>query len=111
VERADCDLLLDVNNVYVNARNHGYDARAFIDAVPHERVVQIHLAGHRDMGDVVIDTHGAAICDEVYDLYAYTLSRTGPVSTLLEWDHDVPSLERLLEENGRIRETAAGALR
>ncbi len=109
VERADCGLLLDVNNVYVNARNHGYDARAFIDAVPHERVVQIHLAGHRDLGHVIIDTHGAAICDEVYDLYAHTIARTGPVATLLEWDHDVPPLDRLLEENARIRETAARA--
>jgi uncharacterized protein (UPF0276 family) len=110
LERADCGLLLDVNNVYVNARNHGYDARAFIDAMPAERVIQIHLAGHRDLGHVIIDTHGAAICDEVYDLYAYTLGRTGPVSTLLEWDHDVPPMARMIEENARIRAVAQGAL-
>ncbi|MGM0577392.1 MAG: DUF692 domain-containing protein [Myxococcota bacterium] len=106
VERADCGLLLDVNNVWVNAQNHGYDPRAFIDAMPAERVVQIHMAGHLDRGDVLIDTHGAAPIDEVLDLYAYTLERTGPVSTLLEWDHDVPSLDVLLAENERIRRTA-----
>lgn len=110
VERADCGLLLDVNNVYVNARNHGYDPRAFIDAMPAERLVQIHLAGHRDMGHVIIDTHGAPIIPEVYELYAYTLRRVGAVSTLLEWDHDVPPLARMLEENARIRAAARGAL-
>ncbi len=103
LEGADCGLLLDVNNVYVNAQNHGYDARAFIDALPLERVVQIHMAGHHDDGTVIIDTHGDHIIPEVLDLYAYTLERTGPVSTLLEWDHNIPPLEVLLAENDKVR--------
>lgn len=103
VRRADIGLLLDVNNVYVNATNHGYDPRAFIDAMPLDRVVQIHMAGHWDRGDVIIDTHGDAIIDPVFELYAYTLERTGPVSTLVEWDHDVPPIGRLAEENDKVR--------
>ena len=109
-ERADCGLLLDVNNVYVNAQNHGYDARAFIDAMPHDRVVQIHMAGHHDRGDVIIDTHGAKAVDPVMELYAYTLERTGPVSTLFEWDNEVPSLAVLLAENRRCRATGEQVL-
>ena len=102
-EQADCGLLLDVNNVYVNACNHGYEPRAFIDALPLERVVQIHLAGHERQQDVIIDTHGAAVCDEVWSLYRYTLERTGPVSTLIEWDQDIPSMEAVLDEADRAR--------
>jgi uncharacterized protein (UPF0276 family) len=103
VEQADCGLLLDVNNVYVNAKNHGYDPRAFVDALPLERVVQIHLAGHEVLPDVIIDTHGAQVCDDVWALYRYTLERTGPVSTLIEWDQDIPSLEAVLDEADRAR--------
>ncbi|MEZ4268924.1 MAG: DUF692 domain-containing protein [Myxococcota bacterium] len=103
LEGADCGLLLDVNNVYVNAQNHGYDARAFIDALPLERVVQIHMAGHYNDGTVIIDTHGDHVIQAVLDLYAYTLERTGPVSTLLEWDNDIPPLEVLLAENDKVR--------
>lgn len=103
VEEADCGLLLDVNNVYVNARNHGYDPRAFVDALPLERVVQVHLAGHTRMPDVLIDTHGEAVCDEVWSLYRYVLARTGPVSTLIEWDQDIPSMEAVLDEADRAR--------
>ncbi|WP_342374931.1 DUF692 domain-containing protein [Myxococcus stipitatus] len=98
VEEADCGLLLDVNNVYVNARNHGYDARAFVDALPLERVVQIHLAGHTTYPDVIIDTHGDRVCDDVWSLYRYVLERTGPVSTLIEWDQDIPSMAAVLDE-------------
>lgn len=97
-EQADCGLLLDVNNVYVNAQNHGYDPRAFMDALPLERVVQIHLAGHERLPDVIIDTHGAPVCDDVWSLYRYVLERTGPVSTLIEWDQAIPSLEAVLDE-------------
>jgi len=98
VEQADCGLLLDVNNVFVNARNHGYDPRAFIDALPLERVVQIHLAGHTRYPDVIIDTHVGPIIDDVWSLYRYVLARTGLVSTLIEWDQDIPSLEAVLDE-------------
>lgn len=103
LEEADCGMLLDVNNVYVNARNHGYDPRAFIDALPLHRVVQIHLAGHEVRPDVVIDTHGAAVCDEVWSLFEHTLTRTGPVSTLIEWDQDIPSLEAVLDHADKAR--------
>jgi uncharacterized protein (UPF0276 family) len=97
-EQADCGLLLDVNNVYVNAENHGYDPRAFLDALPLERVVQVHLAGHFRREDVIIDTHGDVVCDAVWDLYRYVLKRTGPVSTLIEWDQDIPSMEAVLDQ-------------
>ena len=123
VTEAGCGLLLDVNNVYVNAHNHDYDARAFIDAMPLDRVVQIHVAGHvsaRDLDpetarlvgdDLLIDTHGAPIADPVFDLLAYTLERTGPVSVLLERDHDIPSYEALRAENDRVRAVGEAALR
>lgn len=111
-ERADCEILLDVNNVYVSAFNHGFDPRAFIDAMPRERVVQLHLAGHRDCGTHLLDTHDAPVCDEVWELYRYTLGRLGRVPTLIEWDGDVPPLETLEDEVARARrirdELAAG---
>jgi uncharacterized protein len=103
VEEADCGLLLDVNNVYVNACNHGYDPRAFVDALPLERVGQIHLAGHEQRPEVLIDTHGAPVRDEVWSLYRHVLERTGPVPTLIEWDQDIPSLEAVLDEADRAR--------
>lgn len=112
VQAADCKLLLDVNNVFVNACNHGYDARAYIDRMPLERVVQIHMAGHDASGPVVIDTHGAPVKDEVLDLYGYTMARLRArgvtnVATLLEWDHDIPSLEHDVAELARVRAVAA----
>jgi uncharacterized protein len=106
VERTGCGLLLDVNNVFVNATNHGYDARRFIDALPLAAVGQLHLAGHSRSGELLIDTHGARVCPEVLELYGYVLARTGPVSTLLEWDNDIPSLDDLLDELERIRARA-----
>jgi len=110
VEEADCGLLLDVNNVWVNSRNHDYDPRAFVDALPLHRVRQLHMAGHTPRGDVIIDSHGAAIIDEVYDLYAYVVERVGPVTTILEWDNDIPPIEVLCAENRRIRAVGERAL-
>lgn len=110
LEAADCGLLLDVNNVWVNSQNHGYDPRAFIEALPLERVVQIHMAGHTRVGDVIIDTHGDHCIDPVLDLYAFTLERTGPVSTLVEWDNQVPPVEVLLAESAKVRAVAERAL-
>jgi uncharacterized protein len=107
--RADCNLLLDVNNVYVNAQNHGYDARAFIAAMPADRVLQYHMAGHVQGDGFLVDTHSMPVRDEVLDLYRYTLETVGPAWTLLEWDHAIPSLDGLLAELTRIRETAATA--
>jgi hypothetical protein len=107
--RAGCGILLDVNNIYVNACNHGFDARVFIDAMPPGLVGEIHLAGFEDTGRMLIDTHGATVCDEVWALYAYALARTGVVPTLVEWDTDIPPLEILLEEARKAGEYLAGA--
>jgi uncharacterized protein len=94
-----CGLLLDLNNVYVTARNLGVDAQAFIAGVPRELVAEIHLAGHARNGNVLIDDHGSAVCDEVWMLYRAALRRLGPVPTLIEWDSNIPSLARLVGES------------
>lgn len=109
VRRADCLLLLDVNNVFVNAENHGYDAREFIAAMPAERVLQYHMAGHVSGDGFLVDTHSAPVRPEVLDLYRFTLETLGPAWTLLEWDHAIPSLDGLLRELDRIREVARQA--
>ena len=101
--RCDARLLLDVNNAYVNARNHGTDARDFLRRIPAERVVQIHVAGHRTHADGFrLDTHGEAVCDDVYDLLAYALARTGPVPVLLERDQGFPPFAELSAEIDRL---------
>jgi uncharacterized protein (UPF0276 family) len=105
-EAADCWILLDVNNVYVSSVNHGYDARAFIDAMPRSRVKQIHLAGHQDHGTHIVDTHDAPIVDPVWDLYAHAVRRLGPVATMIERDDDIPALADLVAELDRARSVA-----
>ena len=89
-EAADCGLLLDVNNVYVSSVNHDFDPEEFIRSVPHERVVQFHLAGHTDRQTHLIDTHDSPVVDPVWDLYRLAHQLTGGVSTLLEWDANIP---------------------
>ena len=107
---ADCDLLLDVNNVYVNAINHRYDARAFIDAMPTARIASLHIAGHYDEApDLKIDTHGAPVKDDVWDLLAHAYARHGLRPTLLERDFNFPPLATLLQEVERIRALQASA--
>jgi uncharacterized protein (UPF0276 family) len=101
IERADCGILLDVNNLYVNARNHGLDPRRFLDRIPAERIGQIHLAGHEDHGDFVIDTHDQPVADPVWDLYESTLERVGAVPTLIEWDAKIPALDVVIAEARR----------
>jgi len=86
VEKADIYMMLDVNNIYVSSRNHGFDPKDYYENIPMERVLQIHLAGHKDHGDYVIDTHDNYVCDEVWDIYAQVYPMTRGVSTLLEWD-------------------------
>ena len=108
--RADCFLLLDVNNVYVSARNHGFNPHDYIDALPGNRVRQIHLAGHQDNGELVIDTHDHPIRDEVYELYAHTLRKLGPIPTMIERDDHIPPLQELLAELEQVRQTAAAAI-
>lgn len=93
MEEADCGMLLDVNNVYVSSYNHGFDPVAYLDAVPPERVVQYHLAGHTNKGTHIIDTHNDYVIEEVWKLYDHSVRRTGNVATLLEWDADIPAFE------------------
>lgn len=107
---ADCDLLLDVNNIYVSAFNHDFDPVAFLDGVPPERVRQIHLAGHDHCGDLIIDTHDAPVIGPVWDLYAEALRRFGAVPTMIERDDSIPPLGTLLRELERARAIAAGVL-
>jgi len=97
-EEADCGLLLDVNNVYVSCRNHGWDAWEYLEQVPYDRVVQIHLAGHTDKGTHCVDTHSKPVIDEVWEYYAAVERKTGGRATLLEWDEDIPSFARTLAE-------------
>ncbi len=109
-ERADCLLLLDVNNIYVSARNHGFDPLDYLAGLPGERIQQIHLAGHSDMGDYVIDTHDAAVCDAVWDLYGRAVAMFGPVATMIERDDDIPPLSAVIAELDRARALAAQVL-
>jgi uncharacterized protein (UPF0276 family) len=112
-QRTGCGLLLDVNNLYVNAVNFGFDAQACLDDLDGDTIGQIHLAGHTPVDGCLIDTHGARVCDAVWALYAATCRRFGPKPTLIEWDTDLPALEVLLDEAARaqaVAEHAAGAL-
>jgi uncharacterized protein (UPF0276 family) len=100
--RAGCGILLDVNNVYVSARNHGFDPRAYLQAMPRDLVGEIHLAGHSVVeepgGTLLVDTHDAPVCDAVWALYASALEQLGPVPTLVEWDQRLPTLAELAAE-------------
>lgn len=99
-EEADCGILLDINNIFVSAFNHGFDARHYIQSVPINRVAQFHLAGHSDYGSYLLDTHDHPIRPEVWDLFDYALTRFGPVSTLIERDDNIPPFPELLAEAG-----------
>lgn len=104
VRRTGCGLLLDINNVYVSARNHGFDALAYLDAFPMEHVGEIHLAGHDSPTDepgLVIDTHDRPVSDPVWALYQHVIARTGPIPTLIEWDQEIPAFQTLRAEATR----------
>lgn len=104
LEESGCDLLLDVNNIYVNAINHSYDPIEFLDALPLDRVRYIHVAGHYDEAkDLKVDTHGAAVIDSVWAILTHAYRRLGPVPTLLERDFNFPPLSELLQEVAYIR--------
>lgn len=107
--RSGCRILLDINNVYVSARNHGFDARAFLDAIPAELVAQVHLAGHTDLGTHLFDTHSRPVCDEVWDLFAVTIARMPGVPVLIEWDADIPEFARLEAEAAKAASVAEAA--
>lgn len=96
--RTGCRLLVDVNNIYVNARNHGIDPLAYLAAIPPAAVAEIHLAGFDESGPIVIDTHGAPVAPEVWALYETAIARFGPVPTLIEWDTDIPEFAVLARE-------------
>jgi uncharacterized protein len=96
--RTGCDLLLDVNNIFVSATNHGFDALAFLDGIPAGSVRQIHLAGHSQGHERLIDTHDSPVCDAVWSLYAQAIHRVGPVATMVERDGNIPPLSELLDE-------------
>lgn len=98
VEKADISMMLDVNNIYVSSRNHGFDSQDYIDNIPMERVIQIHLAGHTDKGKYVLDTHDNYVIDEVWELYGKVYPQTGGVSTLLEWDDNFLPFHETWEE-------------
>jgi uncharacterized protein (UPF0276 family) len=113
--RADCDVLLDVNNIHVSAFNHGFEAPRYIDALldslPSARIRQIHLAGHSHCGTHIIDTHDAPVIDPVWELYAYALKKIGPVPTMIERDDNIPPFAELVAELDVARRVAARALR
>jgi uncharacterized protein (UPF0276 family) len=97
-KRTGCGLLLDVNNVFVSASNHGFDAQAFLRGIPADRVRQMHLAGHSQGKDLLIDTHDGPVVDAVWDLYAQAIARFGPVATMIERDDNIGPLSELLAE-------------
>ena len=107
---ADCDILLDINNIYVSARNHGFSAHDYLQGIPADRVRQFHLAGHTDCGDYLIDTHDHAVVDPVWKLYVEALKRFGPVSTMIERDDNIPAFGELQDELGIARKLAMETL-
>jgi uncharacterized protein (UPF0276 family) len=106
-ERADCLILLDINNIYVSAFNHNFDPLAYLHAIPGERVRQFHLAGHSHEGNLIIDTHDQPVADPVYELYAAAVQYFGQVSTMIERDDHIPPLPVLLDELEQVRGIAA----
>lgn len=97
-KKSDCAILLDINNVYVNSVNHGFDPIAYLKALPAERIGQIHLAGHSHQGEILVDTHDGPVCDEVWDLFRIAVKLFGPVSTMVEWDDKIPEFSTLQTE-------------
>lgn len=101
--RSGCGILLDVNNIYVNACNFDFDPRAYIDAIPADLVGEIHLAGFEKKDGLLIDTHSRKVCDDVWDLYAHAIRRIGACPSLIEWDADIPALDVLLDEASKAQ--------
>ena len=108
-EASGCGLLLDVNNIYVSSFNHGFDPRHYVDGIPADRVVQVHLAGHTHRGTHILDTHSGPAISEVWQLYARLIARTGPVATLFEWDASIPPLAAVVREAAKARRFRSSA--
>jgi uncharacterized protein len=109
-ERTGCGLLLDVNNVYVSATNHGFDTATYIDALPYDSIVQVHLAGCTDCGTHMLDTHSQPVPDRVWPLYVQVQQRTGGVATLLEWDADIPPFAELFAQLLKAKDARNGGV-
>lgn len=107
--RSGCGVLLDVNNVWVSSRNHGFDPLRYVDSIDPAAVGEIHLAGHEREGALLVDTHSRRVCDEVWELYSHALARVGNRPTLIEWDAEIPPLEVLLDEAARAAARAGCA--
>lgn len=108
-KRTGCELLLDINNVFVSASNHGFAGETFLDGIPLDRVRQVHLAGHSQGPELLIDTHDRPVCADVWALYAQAMARLGPVATMIERDDDIPPLGELLDELALARRIGEGA--
>ncbi len=110
-DKADCDILLDINNIYVSAQNHDIDALTYVDAVPIERVKEFHLAGYEDMQTHLLDTHGESVHEPVWELYQRALQRFGQVPTLIEWDNNIPEFATLKDEADKAEQFMQEATR
>lgn len=110
-EQADCLLLVDVNNIHVSAVNHGFDALAYLERLPADRVQQVHLAGHTDHGDHLVDTHDHPVADPVWSLYRQACQRFGPVATMIERDDHIPPVQALIDELDQARSISAEVAR
>ncbi len=108
VEKADCGILLDVNNIYVSSQNHGFNPSTYVASIPAERVGQIHIAGHSVYEKFILDTHDAPVCDPVWALYAEAIARCGDTNTLLEWDARIPSFEDVHNEALKAKQFLSG---
>jgi uncharacterized protein len=108
VMRADCGLLVDLNNIYVNSVNHGFDVIDYLKSIPQDRVAQIHMAGHTNKGTHLIDTHDEPVCDEVWRIYDWTLQNWGRKNSMIEWDDQIPTWKRLLEEVQKLNDIREG---
>jgi len=109
VERADCGILLDVNNIYVSSRNHGFDPMDYVNNVPHHRVGQMHIAGHTKFEKYILDTHDHPVLDPVWKLYSHATKLCGVTATLLEWDDKIPSFDEVHAEALKANEYIADA--
>jgi len=108
-EAADCEILLDINNIYVSAANHGFSAQVYLEGVPHERVREMHLAGYEDHGTHLLDSHSQPVHGPVWDLYARAAAYLPHVPTLIEWDNDIPAFARLMAEADKARQVQRDA--
>ncbi|MCF6288387.1 MAG: DUF692 domain-containing protein [Proteobacteria bacterium] len=110
-DQADCDLLIDVNNIYVNQLNHGLDGEAYIDQLPHDRIKEIHLAGYQQQDNFVLDAHNNPVSEPVWQLYQRLIEKRPNIPTLIEWDNDIPPLKILLNEADKAHQIMQSAMR